>query len=260
MPMPDTSFSPVRDLRVCVLFLTRIPVGRIGGLQTADLAAAAWAFPLVGLIVGGIAGGVLYIAAATEISPIACAFVALAVQVLVTGALHEDGLADVADGLGGRDRAHTLDIMRDSRIGAYGVLALVFSIGLRAVMIAGIPGPGFACLTMIAAAVLSRAMLPAVMHAMRPARPDGLSHDGGTPDLRIAGAAAVLGAIGLFTMLPLSVALAAAVVSLVLVGGVLLWAHRKLGGQTGDVLGAVQQMIELAVYSSAAAWSTAFYV
>jgi len=259
MPMPDTRFSPVRDLRVCVLFLTRIPVGRISGLETADLAASAWAFPLAGMIVGAIAGGVLYAAAATEASPIACALLALAVQAVVTGALHEDGLADVADGMGGRDRERTLEIMRDSRIGAYGVLALVFSVLLRAAMIAGIPGPGFAALTVIAAAMFSRALLPALMRVMPPARPDGLARGAGQPSLRGAAVAAGLGAIALFTLLPLSVALAAIAAGLVLGGTVIMWAQRKLGGQTGDVLGAVQQMIEIAVFSAAAAWSSAFY-
>lgn len=259
MSTADYSFSPVRDLRVCVLFLSRMPVGRISGLERADLARAAWAFPLVGLIVGAISGGALYLLAGTGASPIACALAALAVQAIVTGALHEDGLADVADGMGGRDREHTLEIMRDSRIGAYGVLALIFSVAIRAAMIAGIPGPGFACLTMIAAAMLSRGLLPAVMHALPPARRDGLSRGAGQPSLKIAAAAAAIGALALFTLLPLSVALAAVALVLALGAAVLLWAQRKLGGQTGDVLGAVQQMIEIAVLSAAAAGSSVFY-
>jgi len=259
MPMPEIHFSPVRDLRVCVLFLTRIPVGRIGGLDAADLAAAAWAFPLAGLIVGAISGGGLYLVAGAEISPIGCALVALAVQALVTGALHEDGLGDVADGMGAHDRARRLDIMRDSRIGTYGVLALIFSVGIRAAMIAGIPGPGYACMAIIAAAMFSRALLPAVMHAMPPARTDGLSQGAGQPSLRTAALAALFGALALFTLLPLSVALGAIALAVVLGGAVVWWAHRNLGGQTGDVLGAVQQMIEIAVVSAAAAWSSAFY-
>ncbi|WNJ99881.1 adenosylcobinamide-GDP ribazoletransferase [Thalassospiraceae bacterium LMO-JJ14] len=259
MSTADNSFSPVRDLRVCVLFLSRIPVGRISGLESTDLARAAWAFPLVGLIVGAISGGALYGIAGTGASPIACALAALALQAIVTGALHEDGLADVADGMGGRDREHTLEIMRDSRIGAYGVLALIFSVAIRAAMIAGIPGPGFACLSMIAAAMLSRGLLPAVMHALPPARRDGLSHGAGQPSLKIAAAAAAIGALALFTLLPLSVALAAVALGIVLGAAVLLWAQRKLGGQTGDVIGAVQQMIEIAVLSAAAAGSSVFY-
>lgn len=256
----EPRFDPVRDLRVSVLFLTRIPVGRIGALQATDLAQSAWAFPLVGLIVGAISGGALYAIAGTDASPVVCALAALAIQAIVTGALHEDGLADVADGLGGQDRERTLEIMRDSRIGAYGVLALVFSVALRAAMIAGIPGPGYAWVTLIAAAMLSRAVLPGVMHVLPHARRDGLSHAAGQPSRTMAIAAAVIGTCALFTLLPLSVALAAVALSLAFAGLVIFWAHTKLGGQTGDVLGAVQQVVEIAVLAAAAAWSSAYYV
>lgn len=259
MTTTDEKFSPVRDLRVCVLFLTRVPAGRIGGLESGALAGAAWAFPIVGVIVGGIAGGVLYAVAGTEISPLGCALVALAVQAVVTGALHEDGLADVADGLGAADRERALEIMQDSRIGAYGVLALVFSVGLRAAMIAGIPGPGYALAAIVAAAMFSRGLLPAVMHVLPPARPDGLAQSAGQPEIKAAAIAAAIGAAGLFTLLPLSVALAAALLALVLGGTVAWWARVRLGGQTGDVLGSVQQVTEFAVYTAAAAGSSAFY-
>jgi len=254
------TFSPVRDLRVAVLFLTRVPVGRIVGLESGSLAGAAWAFPLAGLIVGGISGGVLYAVAGTEISPLGCALVALAVQAFVTGALHEDGLADVADGLGAHDRDRTLEIMRDSRIGAYGVLALIFSVGLRAVMISGIPGPGFAFAAIVAAAMLSRGVLPLVMHLMPPARTDGLAQSAGQPEFRRATAAVAIGLVGLFTLLPPSVAFSAIVIAAALGGAVVWWAKSRLGGQTGDVLGAVQQVTEIAVYAAAAAGSSAFYV
>ncbi|MGJ3261534.1 MAG: adenosylcobinamide-GDP ribazoletransferase [Rhodospirillales bacterium] len=259
MTTTDDKFSPVRDLRIAVLFLTRIPVGRIGGLESGSLAGAAWAFPLAGLIVGGIAGGALYAIAGTEISPLGCALVSLAVQAVVTGALHEDGLADVADGLGASERERTLEIMRDSRIGAYGVLALVFSVGLRAAMIAGIPGPGYAFAAIVAAAMFSRGLLPAVMHVLPPARSDGLAQSAGQPDVRAAAIAAAIGVVGLFTLLPLSVALAAVLLALVLGGAVAWWARARLGGQTGDVLGTVQQVTEFAVYAAAAAGSSAFY-
>ncbi|MBO6947410.1 MAG: adenosylcobinamide-GDP ribazoletransferase [Rhodospirillales bacterium] len=260
MGVSNDNLRPIRDLRVAVLFLTRVPVGRIIGLETESLARAAWAFPLAGSIVGGISGGVLYAVAGTEISPLGCALVALAVQVFVTGALHEDGIADVADGLGAHVRERTLEIMRDSRIGAYGVLALIFSVGLRAAMISGIPGPGFAFAAILAAAMVSRGVLPLVMHMMPPARMDGLSKNAGQPDLGRAALALAIGLAGLFTLLPLSVAFSAIVIAAVLGGAVLWWAHVRLGGQTGDVLGALQQVTEIAVYVAAAAGSSVFYV
>src|SRR5437763_523525 len=94
--------------------------------------AACWALPLIGLIVGAIAALVLLGAAWIGMTPAVAAGLALAAAVLVTGGLHEDGLADTADGLGGgKDRDHKLAIMRDSRIGSYGVLALMLTLGLR---------------------------------------------------------------------------------------------------------------------------------
>lgn len=259
MSVSSDDFQPVRDFRVAMMFLTRIPTGRIRDLASGDLSRAAWAFPLVGLVIGGIAGAALYLSAETDVSPIVCALIALAVQAAVTGALHEDGLADLADGLGSRDKTKILAIMRDSRIGSYGVLALIFSVGLRATMIAGIPGPGVAFAVMLAAAAFSRGALPLVMNWMPAAREDGLAHTAGRPERRIAVLAMGIGTLALFTLLPFSVALAAVVIGGVLAAGIILWAHQRLGGQTGDVLGALQQVLEIAVLCGAAAWSSAYY-
>ena len=260
MSLSSDDFQPVRDFRVAMMFLTRIPTGRIRDLASDDLSRAAWAFPLVGLVVGVIAGGALYLSAETDVSPIVCALIALAVQAAVTGALHEDGLADLADGLGGHDKAKILTIMRDSRIGTYGVLALIFSVGLRATMIAGIPGPGVAFAVLLAAAAFSRGALPLVMNLMPAARADGLAQAAGRPERRIAMLAMGIGTLTLFTLLPFSVALAAVVIGGVLAAGIIFWAHQRLGGQTGDVLGALQQVLEIAVLCGAAAWSSAYYV
>lgn len=260
MSLSSDDFQPVRDFRVAMMFLTRIPTGRIRDLASDDLSRAAWAFPLVGLVVGVIAGGALYLSAETDVSPIVCALIALAVQAAVTGALHEDGLADLADGLGGHDKAKILAIMRDSRIGTYGVLALIFSVGLRATMIAGIPGPGVAFAVLLAAAAFSRGALPLVMNLMPAARADGLAQAAGRPERRIAMLAMGIGTLTLFTLLPFSVALAAVVIGGVLAAGIIFWAHQRLGGQTGDVLGALQQVLEIAVLCGAAAWSSAYYV
>ncbi len=258
MKNDNHSFVPVRDIRVAVMFLTRIPTGWIEGLETRDLAKASWAFPVVGLVVGGIAGAALYTAAASDLFPLACAFIALCAQAAITGALHEDGLADVADGLGGHEKSSILEIMRDSRIGSYGVLALIFSVGIRATALASVPGPGVAWGAMIAAACISRGALPILMYAMPSARADGLSANAGRPSLKGAAIAMTLGTIALFALLPLSVALMAIVIGAPLVGVLVCWAQRRLGGQTGDVLGAAQQLIEIAVLVAAAGWSASY--
>ena len=227
-------------------------------MHAGDLTRAAWAFPVVGVLVGGISGGVLYLAAGQSLHPLLCALIALALQALITGALHEDGLADVADGFGARDRSRIFEIMRDSRIGSYGVLALVFSIAIRSAALASIPGPGMAWAAMLAAAAMSRGVLPLVMTMVAPARPDGLSHSAGRPPMPIACIALGIGFITLFVCLTVQAAFAAILIGAPLIALVLLWALRRLGGQTGDVLGALQQMTEIAVLIGAAGWSLSY--
>lgn len=255
----NPTFSPVRDLRIAVTFLTRIPVGWVQGMQTGDLSRAAWAFPLVGLIVGAIGGVAVYGAAHLDLHPLACAFIGLAVMALITGGLHEDGLADVADGFGGAgNKTRILEIMRDSRIGSFGVLALVFGIGIKASALSGVPGPGLAWVTLIAAAVFSRAVLPIIMAAMESARTDGLSRGAGRPTMTGALVALGLGLVALFAILPMKLAFIAIMLVIPLAGLIVLWAYRRLGGQTGDVLGAVQQVVEMAVIVAASGWSLTF--
>ncbi len=242
----------LRDLAVAGAFLTRLPLRPSGPVGSGDLALAAWSFPLIGLVVGGVAGGTLWIAAQWHLHPLVCALLGLAAGALVTGALHEDGLADFADGLGaGGDRARRLEIMRDSHIGSYGVLALVFSVGLRAAALAGIGGPGLAFGAMLAAATASRGLLPMIMALTPPARADGLGRDAGRPGLinaLVALALAVVG-VGIFLEPALAVtALIAASVAAAVIGG-LAW--RGIGGHTGDVLGAAQQVSEIAVLTAA---------
>lgn len=236
----------VAELRLAFQLLTRLPVGTSPGTPP-PLAAAFWAFPLAGAVAGAVVGGVYWAAAALGLPALAAAVVGLAAGVLVTGALHEDGLADTADGLGGgRDRARKLEIMRDSRIGSYGVLALILAMGLRLGCVAALP-PGGATLALLAGiGALSRAVLPPLILALPPARADGLGRLAaeGAPKGRpaaLAGGALALGAAG---MLPGGLALVlAAGAGAVAVG---LLARRQIGGITGDILGAAAVTAELA--------------
>ena len=221
------------------------------------LAAAMRCFPLVGAGLGLAAGLLAASARGLGLPPLAAALLALAAMVLLTGALHEDGLADLADGLGARgDRDKRLEVMRDSRSGAFGVLALIFSVGLRSTALAALPGGWRMIGVVMAAAALSRAMIPAAMQIMAPARPEGLGASAGTPDASTAATAAGMG-LGLAVLgLGLGGALAAALGALA--GGWLIvaLARRSLGGYTGDVLGAVQQVAEIGILLAAAmVWS-----
>ena len=247
-----------RDEFIAALtFLTRLPLGRAQADAPApSLAVTSWAFPLVGVVIGAIGGIAYVIARGLALPALAAALIAVATTALVTGALHEDGLADTADGFGGgATREAKLDIMRDSRIGTFGVLALIFSIGLRVVAIADIGTRWHVFAALIVAHALSRGVLPAAMHRLDPARDDGLGAGAGRPEqnqvliaLAIALAIAVV-AIGLRA--GLSAAIVAGIVALAI--GWL--AQRQIGGQTGDVLGAIEQGAETAALLATAAWS-----
>jgi adenosylcobinamide-GDP ribazoletransferase len=237
------------DIAVAGAFLTRLPFrpkGNAGGnAHASDLSRAMRAFPLIGALVGGIAGGGLWLAAQADLHPLACAFIGLIIAAGVTGALHEDGLADVADGMGGYDRERRLEIMRDSRSGAFGVLALILAIGLKAAILAGLPGPGLAWGAFVAAAALSRAVMPVCMIILTPAREDGLGQGAGRPEMSEIAQALAIGGIVAIAVLGWGLGLGAMLAALaaVLLTGWL--ARARFGGYTGDVLGAVQQSAEI---------------
>jgi adenosylcobinamide-GDP ribazoletransferase len=232
------------EAQVAAMTLTRLPAGRIDG-QAPGIGDGAWAFPLVGAVVGGL-GWVLFAGAGAAGLPAAlAAVVAVFGMVAATGALHEDGLADVADGFGGgHEPAQKLAIMRDSRIGSFGALALVALIGVRVAAISALAAAGGLFWEFVAIQAVSRGAVVAIMQAEPPARENGLGHSASRPgSARTAAALAAalalalpLGATGL--ALALGVAAAGA--------GVAALARRQIGGQTGDVLGAVQAASEAA--------------
>jgi len=241
------------DFTQATAVLTRIPIGA-AATEPGAIAAAAWAFPLVGAGVGGIAAIVFFAAELLRLGPIPAALLAVLAGIAVTGALHEDGLADTADGFGGgRDRERKLAIMRDSRQGSYGIIAIAGSIGLRAAAIASAGDPIDAGLALIAAHAMSRALLPATMRVLAPAREDGLGAMAGRPSIAGAAISVAMGAlISLAALGPFRGLVAIAVASAAVALTVLL-AQRQVGGYTGDVLGAFQQIGEIAMLLVAAA-------
>jgi len=231
---------------VAAMFLTRLPVR---GPQ-AELADAVVAFPLVGVLAGAVGGGACWLATLAGLPPLASALVALAATAILTGALHEDGLADTADGLAGRTAEDAIRIMRDSRTGGYGVLAMIFSVGLRAAALAAIADPLAVVLAMVAVGAVSRATMPAVMLVLPRASTTGLGAAAGKPaaaDVLFGIALAALLALALLGPVGALAALAAAAVATLAVATL---ARRRLGGYTGDVLGAVQQAAEIAALLS----------
>jgi len=208
------------------------------------VAGACRAYPLVGAGIGFAAGGICLASQAIGLGVWLAAILAVICQVVLSGALHEDGLADVADGLGGYDKERRLEIMRDSRIGAYGVLALILATLLRVAAIASLAGDALAAL--VVAAALSRAAMAWPMAMLPPARDDGLAAGAGRPAtarvvegalIALALAVAISGLAGL---------LAAAIAAFAALSVARL-AERSLGGTTGDIIGTTQMVAEIAV-------------
>jgi len=191
------------------------------------------------------------------LSPWLAAIFAVATQILATGALHEDAAADVADGFGGgASREAKLAIMRDSRVGTFGVLALILLVAGRLAALAALAEPGVALAALIAAGALSRALIVGVMRMLPPARGDGLGATAGRPDQRgVALAFAIAMAIA-WLALGLGDSLVVLVVAAFGAGLLAGLAKRQIGGQTGDVLGACQQIAELLALAATAALAT----
>ena len=248
------------DIVAATGLLSRLPIPH-GALRHGGSAAGfAWAFPVAGALIGTVAALTDVLAAQVGLPHGMRAALVLVVLVSVTGAIHEDGLADSTDGLwGGADRARRLEIMKDSRIGTYGVLALILSLLIRWLALSALLQAGSPWF-LIGVAALSRAPMVALMGWMPTARPDGLSASVGQPGARTVWLALCAGGvIALATLAPFGIAGAAfAALSVALVSLALArLAISRIGGQTGDILGACQQLAESAALLSLTAFAMA---
>jgi len=242
------------DIRTGLAFCTRLPLPFGAGPVEGNLAQAVWTFPLIGAGIGALGALVYWLGYAAGMSSFVAATLAVAATVLITGCLHEDGLADTADGFGGgATKERKLEIMRDSRSGAYGVAALVLSLLLRVGAIASLVDPGLAAAALIAAHAGARAAMPLFMATVPNARQVGLSAEAGTPPQGSVLGAVLLGLLALWVCLGFGTALVA---TLLVVAGLWLMARlslKQIGGQTGDVLGAVEQVSEILILLTASA-------
>jgi len=239
--------SRLAEVQLAIMLLTRLPAGRIA--EAPSIGAAVWAFPLAGALVGGISAAILAAAMAVGVAPPLAAGLAFAAGILASGGLHEDGLADVADGFGGgRDRARKLEIMRDSRIGSYGGLALVLSVGLRWQGLAILASQGWqlAALALIALAISSRAALGFALLWMPAARAEGMGQSASATTLPLAIAGLALGYITMALLIGPVLALWVLCAQIVVQCAFARIAIHQIGGQTGDVLGTMQQLAEMA--------------
>lgn len=244
----------IEEFILTIGFLTRVPLPK-ALFTTAgsgpSLTDACWGFPLVGLLVGAVAGGVIVASTALGLGVFLAVLLSLLATVMITGALHEDGLADFSDGLGTPDRDRALEVMRDSRSGSFGILGLFFSLSLRAAAL-------FTLLTMQDWQVSEIIIIMASVHMLARtamagmlllplARADGMAataaKEGGSyyrPFFAVLIGLAL--SLSLLGPLPGLVLFIAAIIGAGLIGG---WACHRLGGVTGDVYGAGEQVAEI---------------
>ncbi|WP_208347948.1 adenosylcobinamide-GDP ribazoletransferase [Pseudaestuariivita rosea] len=232
------------DIPAALGLLTRLPIRVDAGRATARGAACAWAFPLVGAIVGWLVMVMAFGLIALGVDASVAGGLILFTQVILTGALHEDGLADSADGLWGTwDRDRRLEIMKDSHIGTYGVIALILSFLLRWIALIHVLQHSVVLLVVIA--TLSRVPMVILMGWLPNARETGLSAGVGRPKAAtmMLAIAVALGATFLMATPDVGLMLGGVTVIATLIVGQI--ARHKIGGQTGDILGASQQVSEI---------------
>jgi len=235
------------DLRTAVAFLTRLPMPHPDGAMPSNFVRAHRMFPLVGAAIGAAIGVACLGLRRIGLPDLAAAALALGAGAILTGALHEDGLADVADGFGGgRDRAAKLEIMRDSRLGTYGALMLMVSFVTKLSALAVLPD-AVVVQGLVAAHALARGVLPFMSMSLDFARKDGLAANAGRPDFATAATAGALALAVALLALPWREALGAALAAGLCAIGMASVAQRQIGGQTGDVLGGAEQLGETAI-------------
>jgi adenosylcobinamide-GDP ribazoletransferase len=239
------------ELAAAFTLLTRLPMGWLRQSHSdAAFARAIWAYPLVGVVVGGIAAGTYAAAVGVGLPGNFAAVCALAMSALVTGGLHEDALADMADAFGGRTKERKLEIMRDSRVGSFGVLALVLSLAARWSAITAIGAPGRAANAIVVAAIVGRGAMIVPLLVLPPARSDGLASG-------LSGLSKQRALIGLIFSFAVTYILLRPPAALGVTAGAILaaccvsaLAWQQIGGQTGDVLGATEIAVECIVLAT----------
>ena len=232
----------IKELKVSILFLTRLPAGTVKG-NVPKISDTTWTFPIIGCIVGSIIGVSCFGLQWSGLSPLLSSILAVSIGIVITGAIHEDGLADSADGFGGGQGIHNkLEIMRDSRIGSYGVLALILTLAARVFALSDLPSTYQSIILIICIAMVSRLVMAFYLFWLPAAREDGLGYQAGVANLKSVLTAAAF-------CLP----------AIILSGSNILWsligillvafsfgilAKKQVGGQTGDVCGAGQVLSE----------------
>lgn len=239
----------MKDLRRSLSFLTRLPV-LSETLTSTELARAIPWFPAAGFVIGGLVAAVFWVAA-QGLSPTLAASLAILTGAAVTGGFHEDGLGDTFDALGGGwSRDEMLSIMKDSRQGTFGVLAIVGSMFVRVAALAAL-STNVGVWVLVLAHVLARGAVIGVMVLSTPVATSGLGASYARELHRPSAVASVLiTAFAAIAIWSINGVLVIGVL-VVVVGLFVVWVHRKIGGYTGDILGATEQFGEMAIMVTA---------
>lgn len=256
-----------RYFLVALGFLTRIPVMYLSDFEQRDLDAALKYFPLVGMLVGAL-GAIVYWLALQTLPPALAVVLSMASTIYLTGAFHEDGLADSVDGIGGGwEREQMLTIMQDSRLGTFGAVALFGALFTKFQTLNHL-SPAWVSVMLVVAHALSRLAAVWMMTSMPLAKLNGKSKPLATQlsksDLCVANILGLMPLLffGYFLVLSIgNIARVSLLICMLFIPMLLIgwWWRQKvfkcLGGYTGDTLGAMQQLTELALYLGALAWS-----
>ena len=246
----------VNDTMRALAFLSRVPVPQhwFDGYD-GSLSGTVRGFPLAGMFIALPAALVLLIAHPVDLPEIIAAFLVVVTLIITTGALHEDGLADVADGFyGGMSIDRRLEIMKDSATGSYGVLALIISVFLRTALLTTVLdeiGVFHAAIIVIGTEAASRSVMAKFWQSLPSARAGGVADEAGIPTADSANFALILGAVALAISYgaaggPVAIVIAGCLTALVFFGFSAL-CREKIGGQTGDTLGAMQQLTTISL-------------
>lgn len=256
--MTDNFRNQLSTFAIALQFMTRLP-----GLGDADWTrdrerASVGYYSASGAIIGLIAA-LVYWLAGQLFPPLLASLIAVAAAIMTTGALHEDGLADICDGIGGgKTRDKALAIMKDSRIGAYGTLGLIVFIGAKVIALASLPA-AMVIAALVGAHAASRAAILGVLATAHYVRAEGgtasaVAAKPSSQSWTVTGGTLALVVLACLLIMPVSAIVCAVAGAAVLVLAMRQVFMRKLGGYTGDCLGAVQQAGELGFYLGLAAW------
>ena len=228
------------DVKIALGLLSRIPVGNQSEKLKSRGPNQLWAFPVVGVLLGILACCIAELGIFLNLNNLAIGFLIVASTAITTGAMHFDGLADTLDGIwGGWSISQRLAIMKDSHIGVYGVVGLIVSVGLQAALYGQIIKESV--WPIIGIMAISRAVMVPMLAFLKNPRSEGLSSDVGQPKLQTVFLAMTLGIIASISS-GAWIALGGAILAACTVGAI---ARNKIGGQTGDILGATQQTAEV---------------